>query len=253
MHAPPVKTQKGETRQGQLLSAGTKARTTNVNAAEAKCRSDTIVDVLERVDGQINKISMVSCSIRPLIRASCLMRSAGTSAGRPSGSTTSGPRSRSATRRPSAETVEITQTNASGNAGAADGTGQMMRSRTRRKLDLDSAEVPSLKEFVHRQTVIRQYRGFLRAVNCIPDPTFQTSSKKEVQTSFERYKKETDALTIQMALREGERQLEQVCSMVGYVGADNAAKTDGGSWLNIDDEEDPRGRVGVVWPWEEKQ
>ena len=197
---------------------------------------------------------MVSRSIRPLISASCLMRSAaGTSAGRPSGSATSGPRSRSSTRRPSAETVEITQTNASENAGAADGTGQRMRSRSRRKLDLDSAEVPSLKEFVHRQTVIRQYRGFLRAVNCIPDPSFQTSSKKEVQTSFGRYKNETDALTIQMALREGERQLEQVRSMVGYVGADNAAKMDGDSWLNIDDDEDPRGRVGVVWPWEQKK
>ena len=97
---------------------------------------------------------------------------------------------------------------------------------------------------------------FANGFDVIPDPTFQASSKKEVQTSFERYKNETDALTIQMALREGERQLEQVRSMVGYVGAvgaDNAAKTDGDSWLNIDDDEDPRGRVGVVWPWEQKK
>ena len=180
------------------------------------------------------------------------VRQGSTSTGRPGGST-SGPRSRSSTRRPKPEAVEITQTNASESAGASRAAGERVRSRTHRKLDLDSAEVPSLKEFVHRQTVIRQYRGFLRAVNCIPDPTFQTSSKKEVQSSFERYKNETDALTIQMALREGERQLEQVRSMVGYVGADNAAKTDGDSWLNIDDDEDPRGRVGVVWPWEQKK
>ena len=194
---------------------------------------------------------MVSRSIRHLICASGQMRSASTSAGRPGGSTTSGPRSRSSTRRPQAESpVEITQTT----SGTGSAAGRRIRSRTRRALDLDSAEsLPSLKEFVHRQTVIRQYRGFLRAVNCIPDPTFQTSSKKEVQSSFERYKNETDALTIQMALREGERQLEQVRSMVGYVGADNAAKTDGDSWLNIDDEEDPRGRVGVAWPWERKK
>ena len=190
-------------------------------------------------------------SIRHLIRASGQVRSSSASAGRPGGSTTSGPRSRSSTRRPQAETVEITQTNAS--EGASRAAGERVRSRTRRKLDLESAEVPSLKEFVHRQTVIRQYRGFLRAVNCIRDPTFQSSSKKEVQTSFGRYKNETDALTIQMALREGERQLEQVRSMVGYVGADNAAKTDGDSWLNINDDEDPRGRVGVVWPWEQKK
>ena len=63
----------------------------------------------------------------------------------------------------------------------------------------------------------------------------------------------TDALTIQMALREGERQLEQVKSMVGYVGPDDAAKKDEDSWLNTDDEEDPRGRVGVMWPWEQKK
>ena len=192
---------------------------------------------------------MVSRSIRPLIRASGSLMSAGESTGRASGTTT-GPRSRSSARRPQADAVEITQTNASDANTAA---GQRIRTRSRRKLDLDSSEVPSLKEFVHRQTVIRQYRGFLRAVACIPDPTFQLSSKKEVQTSFGRYKDETDALTIQMALREGERQLEQVKSMVGYVGPDDAAKKDDDSWLNTDDAEDPRGRVGVVWPWEQKK
>ena len=174
--------------------------------------------------------------------------SAGESAGRTSGTT--GPRSRSSTRRPQAEAVEITQTNAS-EAKAA--PGQKIRTRSRRKIDLGSTDLPSLKEFVHRQTVIRQYRGFLRVVACIPDPTFQLSSKKEVQTSFGRYKSETDALTIQMALKEGERQLEQVKSMVGYVGADDVAKKDEDSWLNTDDEEDPRGRVGVMWPWEQKK
>ena len=191
---------------------------------------------------------MVSRSIGPLIRASRIVKSAGESTGRTSGTT--GPRSRSSTRRPQAEAVEITQTNAS-DAKAA--TGQKIRTRSRRKLDLGSTDLPSLKEFVHRQTVIRQYRGFLRAVACIPDPTFQLSSKKEVQTSFGRYKSETDALTIQMSLKEGERQLEQVKSMVGYVGSDDVAKKDEDSWLNTDDEEDPRGRVGVMWPWEQKK
>ena len=193
---------------------------------------------------------MVSRSIRPLIRASRIVMSEGESTGRASGTT--GPRSRSSARRPraEAEAVEITQTNA---PDVNTAPGQRIRTRSRRKLDFGSSEVPSLKEFVHRQTVIRQYRGFLRAVACIPDPTFQLSSKKEVQTSFGRYKNETDALTIQMALREGERQLEQVKSMVGYVGPDDAAKKDEDSWLNTDDEEDPRGRVGVMWPWEQKK
>ena len=30
----------------------------------------------------------------------------------------------------------------------------------------------------------------------------------------------------------------------------SAESSDADSWINIDDEEDPRGRVGVQWPWE---
>jgi len=42
--------------------------------------------------------------------------------------------------------------------------------------------------------------------------------------------------------------LKQVQSMVGH----RAATKDADSWLNIDDQEDPRGRVGVEWPWQKK-
>lgn len=193
--------------------------------------------------------------MQPLIRATGTMRSAGTSLGRGT-SGTGGPRSRTTTRDPpTAEAVIITQTNVSGDSKGATATaaGQEVHKRPRRRLSPDSADIPSLKEFVHRQAVIRQYRGFLRAVNCIPDPAFQSSSKREVRESFGRHKDETDALSVQMALKEGERQLEQVRSMVGYVSPDDAAKTHDDSWLNINDEEDPRGRVGVMWPWEQNK
>jgi len=36
--------------------------------------------------------------------------------------------------------------------------------------------------------------------------------------------------------------------MVGY--KDPQEKADDDSWLNIKDEDDPRGRVGVAWPWD---
>ena len=41
--------------------------------------------------------------------------------------------------------------------------------------------------------------------------------------------------------------------MVGYIDKTETNKVqDSDSWLNIDDKEDPRGRVGTNWPWNEK-
>jgi hypothetical protein len=59
--------------------------------------------------------------------------------------------------------------------------------------------------------------------------------------------------------KQGERRLKELQSIVGYVPqkstqqsnpskADESYESD--SWINIKDEEDPRGRVGVQWPWE---
>ena len=50
-----------------------------------------------------------------------------------------------------------------------------------------------------------------------------------------------------MAVKEGERKLKELKSLVGY--SDNNAQHDDDSWLNIKDEDDPRGRVGEDWPW----
>jgi hypothetical protein len=41
-------------------------------------------------------------------------------------------------------------------------------------------------------------------------------------------------------------------AMVGYKEP-HGREFDSDSWLNIVDEEDPRGRVGVHWPWENKK
>jgi len=49
-----------------------------------------------------------------------------------------------------------------------------------------------------------------------------------------------------MSLQEGKRRLAQVQSMVGYT----PESTDEDSWINTKDKEDPRGRVGLSWPWE---
>ena len=105
--------------------------------------------------------------------------------------------------------------------------------------------LPSLREFVHKQKVLHQYRHFLKAVNLIEDKQYKLEALQEVTTKFRRDSMETDSLSIQMAVKEGERRLVQVRSLVGYTESNEED-----SWLNIQDTEDPRGRVGNQWPWQ---
>jgi len=122
--------------------------------------------------------------------------------------------------------------------------------------------VPSLKDFVHRQSVLRQYRGFLRALRCIPDEVYRASSVEEVQRSYRANRDEIDPAGVKMAVSDGKRRLDQLRGVVGYVDSAEASgrgweagregSDDDGSWINIKDEDDPRGRVGVEWPWQEK-
>ena len=50
---------------------------------------------------------------------------------------------------------------------------------------------------------------------------------------------------------QGEKKLDQLKSMVGYIDPKDTS-SDEDSWLNIKDDEDPRGRVGIEWPWGKK-
>ena len=54
---------------------------------------------------------------------------------------------------------------------------------------------------------------------------------------------------------QGERKLRELEAMVGYSPKKQSTSMshesyDDDSWINIKDEEDPRGRVGLQWPWE---
>lgn len=112
----------------------------------------------------------------------------------------------------------------------------------------------SLHEFRHKSCSndsicnrsYSQYRQFLKCIQRIPDADYQNSSREEVRQRYRQLASETDALTIKMSLQEGKRRLAQVQSMVGYT----PDSTDEDSWINTKDKEDPRGRVGVSWPWE---
>jgi hypothetical protein len=63
-------------------------------------------------------------------------------------------------------------------------------------------KIPSLKEFVHKQNVIRQYRGFFRAVKMLNDEKFQLQGGNEVRQMFRTMQNETDKLSISMALKD---------------------------------------------------
>ena len=107
--------------------------------------------------------------------------------------------------------------------------------------------IPTLAEFVHRRTVLHQYRHFLKALTKLSGQD-RTMAVSEVQSNFRRVQYETDPLTIQMAMKEGERRLAQVQALVGHTPA---AFQDSDSWMNTPDVEDPRGRVGTTWPWQQ--
>lgn len=76
-------------------------------------------------------------------------------------------------------------------------------------------------------------------------PYNQNDLKEQVQREFKSSKTITDPFNVQRALTEGKRRFTELQE---FTGSKN--KYDGDSWLNTQDAEDPRGRVGTGWPWE---
>mmetsp|Transcript_24659 Transcript_24659/g.30327 ORF Transcript_24659/g.30327 Transcript_24659/m.30327 type:complete len:159 (+) Transcript_24659:181-657(+) len=119
-------------------------------------------------------------------------------------------------------------------------------------------KIPSLQEFMHRQKVVNQYRSFMKVIsNKIDDDTYNIQMKKEVRGGFKRLVDEKDDMVIAMALKEGNKKLKELKLMVGYVdpsrkNSNSKDNEDPDSWISIDDKEDPRGRVGINWPWDNK-
>ena len=103
-------------------------------------------------------------------------------------------------------------------------------------------DVPSYKEFVHRFSVLSLYRNCLKAVRAMPHN--QGDLKLQVQREFRAHKSEIDPFNIQRALAEGQRQYRELQELTGQGNGPDAD-----SWLNTQDPEDPRGRVGEGWPW----
>lgn len=121
------------------------------------------------------------------------------------------------------------------------------RSRSRRsrskRLSLDEKNVPSYKEFVHRFTVLSLYRGFMK---CIRDsmPHNKEELREQVRKEFKLNKNDTNSFAIKQNIADGQRRFEELQEFTGQ-----SNKYSGESWINIQDPDDPRGRVGTGWPW----
>jgi hypothetical protein len=105
-----------------------------------------------------------------------------------------------------------------------------------------SSSIPSYKEFVHRFTVVRMYRNFLKVIRQLP-PHNQEDLRTQVQREFAVNKKDANPFNVKRALAEGQRQLAELQDFSGVTDPSDD------SWMNTKDELDPRGRVGEGWPW----
>jgi hypothetical protein len=121
---------------------------------------------------------------------------------------------------------------------------RMTRSRRRTGRLTNAEEIPSYKEFVHRFTVLSLYRNFLKTIRDMPHN--QEDLRLQVRQEFRAHKDLNDPYNLQRALAEGKRKYKELQEFTG-----SNKKYDGDSWVNIEDAEDPRGRVGTGWPWQQ--
>lgn len=124
---------------------------------------------------------------------------------------------------------------------------QAVRRRKRSKNPSVNGSIPSLGEFMHQQKVRHLYRSFMRCLHAMDDDSARADARSEIVQQFRQH--QHDPLRVQMAVREGERRLAQLQAMVGYASPTATGDADD-SWMNTQDPDDPRGRVGEEWPWE---
>ena len=125
-------------------------------------------------------------------------------------------------------------------------TCRILRSAGPRKRRSLPDAVPSLQEFLHKSKVLKQYRSFLRTIRLIDGVEDRQTAHHEVKREFRMHSVLVDPMAKQMAVTQGERKLKQVQSLVGY-----SFVHEEDSWLSTNDREDPRGRVGTGWPWQQ--
>lgn len=126
---------------------------------------------------------------------------------------------------------------------------------------LNIKAVPSLKDFMHRNTVLSMYRGFLRSARYVKvkqrNSVMADELINEIRREFKSQKNESDPFQRQRAVADGQRRAAELRGLTGepdHTRNENdkngkLQQKDADSWISIVDPEDQRGRVGSGWPW----
>lgn len=118
-----------------------------------------------------------------------------------------------------------------------------------------------LQVFIRRQQVLRLYREFNKTVRFIPDESLRIDLKRQIRADFKQNMNIKENSIVRVLMQEAQRHLVMLQSMgtsslklISKQSLNNKGNIedniDSNSWLGMDDPEDPRGRVGVKWPWD---
>lgn len=103
----------------------------------------------------------------------------------------------------------------------------------------------SFKDFVKRQQVLQLYRNLLMKAKSIPNNNeLKKSIIEQIRSDFKVSKGITDPMALKSLIQEGHRGIQRIQAL----NSESATNSD--SWINNSDEDDVRGRVGNIWPWQ---
>ena len=88
----------------------------------------------------------------------------------------------------------------------------------------------------------------LQCARSMPDPEQRAEIGQQIKTSYRAAQHETDTMHIRMLMADARQHISTLQGAVtrhSAVGSDTA-----GTWLDIKDPQDVRGRVGTGFPWE---
>jgi len=83
-------------------------------------------------------------------------------------------------------------------------TAQVVRRGRRKRVAADEGSFLSLKDFMHRQRVLKQYREFVRTTYKMPsdDASWKSQILTEIRETYRSRMNETDKLSISMAVTD---------------------------------------------------
>lgn len=96
----------------------------------------------------------------------------------------------------------------------------------------------------------------LQAARSLKDQSMQVELSKQIKADFRRNKDLIDALAVKSLMQEGYRSLQQIQDLASSSSRSTTREArignnlPGMTWLQTEDKEDERGRVGEGWPWQ---